>query len=98
MQMRSTRQEVVSAVRVLVQAAELSGGSRRVVSITEVTGVEGDMVTLQDIFVFEKRGVSAEGKVLGRFCATGIRPKFSEKLMAAGIHLPPELFDQSLEV
>jgi pilus assembly protein CpaF len=98
MQMVSIRQQIASAVHVLVQAARLSDGSRRVVSITEVTGMEGDMVTLQDIFVFEKRGVSAEGKVLGRFCATGIRPKFSEKLQAAGIHLPPELFDQSLEV
>ncbi|HXI39076.1 MAG TPA: CpaF family protein [Bryobacteraceae bacterium] len=98
MQMVSIRQQIASAVHVLVQAARLSDGSRRVVSITEVTGMEGDMVTLQDIFVFEKRGVSAEGKVLGRFCATGIRPKFSEKLLAAGIHLPAELFDQSLEV
>src|SRR6478672_8204239 len=98
MQMVSIRQQIASAVHVLVQAARLSDGSRRVVSITEVRGMEGDMVTLQDIFVFEKRGVSAEGKVLGRFCATGIRPKFSEKLLAAGIHLPPELFDQSLEV
>ncbi len=98
MQMVSIRQQIASAVHVLVQAARLSDGSRRVVSVTEVTGMEGDMVTLQDIFVFEKRGVSAEGKVLGRFCATGIRPKFSDKLLAAGIHLPPELFDQSLEV
>ena len=98
MQIVSIRQQIASAVHLLVQAARLSDGSRRVVSITEVTGMEGDMVTLQDIFVFEKRGVSAEGKVLGRFSATGIRPKFSEKLLAAGIHLPPELFDQSLEV
>jgi pilus assembly protein CpaF len=56
------------------------------------------MVTLQDIFVFEKLGVSPEGKVLGRFAATGIRPKFSEKLLAAGIRLSPALFDESLEV
>jgi pilus assembly protein CpaF len=98
MQMVSIRQQIASAVHVLVQAARLSDGSRRVVSITEVTGMEGDMVTLQDIFVFEKRGISAEGKVLGRFCATGIRPKFSDKLLAAGIRLSPELFDQSLEI
>ncbi|HVP45595.1 MAG TPA: CpaF family protein [Bryobacteraceae bacterium] len=98
MQMVSIRQQVSSAVHVLVQAARLSDGSRRVVSVTEVTGMEGDMVTLQDIFVFEKRGVSAEGKVLGRFCATGIRPKFADKLLAAGIRLSPELFDQSMEI
>jgi pilus assembly protein CpaF len=98
MQLVSIRQQVASAVHVLVQAARLSDGSRRVMNITEVTGMEGDMVTLQDIFVFEKRGVSAEGKVLGRFCATGIRPKFSDKLLAAGFQLSPELFDQSVEV
>jgi pilus assembly protein CpaF len=98
MQLVSIRQQVASAVHVLVQAARLSDGSRRVVNVTEVTGMEGDMVTLQDIFVFEKRGVSPEGKVLGRFSATGIRPKFCEKLLAAGIRLSPDLFDQSLEI
>jgi pilus assembly protein CpaF len=98
MQMVSIRQQVASAVHVLVQAARLSDGSRRVMNITEVTGMEGDMITLQDIFVFEKRGVSPDGKVLGRFCATGIRPKFADKLLAAGLHLAPELFDQSVEI
>ncbi len=98
MQLVSIRQQIASAVQVLVQAARLSDGSRRVVNVTEVTGMEGDMVTLQDIFVFEKRGVSAEGRVLGRFSATGIRPKFSEKLLAAGIRLSPNLFDQSLDI
>ena len=98
MQLVSIRQQVASAVHVLVQAARLSDGSRRVMNITEVTGMEGDMVTLQDIFVFEKRGVSPDGKVMGRFCATGIRPKFADKLLAAGIALSPELFDQSVEI
>jgi pilus assembly protein CpaF len=98
MQMVSIRQQISSAVQVLVQASRLSDGSRRVVNVTEVTGMEGDMVTLQDIFVFEKRGVSAEGKVMGRFSATGIRPKFSEKLLAAGIRLSPDLFDESLDI
>ena len=98
MQLVSIRQQVASAVHVLVQAARMSDGSRRVMNITEVTGMEGDMVTLQDIFVFEKRGISAEGKVLGRFCATGIRPKFSEKVLAAGFQLSAALFDQSVEI
>src|SRR5712692_7457619 len=98
MQMVSIRQQIASAVHVLVQAARLSDGTRRVVSITEVTGMEGDVVTLQDIFVFEKRGLNTDGKVLGRFSATGIRPKFSEKLLAAGIRLSAELLDQSLEI
>ena len=76
----------------------LNDGSRRVMAITEVTGMEGEIVTLQDIFVFEKRGLSPEGKVIGRFAATGIRPKFYEKFLAAGIRLRPDLFDEVLEV
>ena len=60
--------------------------------------MEGDIVTLQDIFVFEKRGLTPDGKVLGRFCATGILPKFYEKLLAAGIRLPTDIFDEMLEV
>lgn len=98
MQLISIRQQIASAVHVLVQAARLSDGSRRVVNLTEVTGMEGEVVTLQDIFVFEKRGLSPEGKVLGRFAATGIRPKFYEKLLAAGIRLRPDLFDEVVEV
>src|SRR6266852_2699271 len=98
MQLTSIRQQIAAAVHLLVQASRLSDGSRRVVSLTEVTGMEGDMVTLQDIFVFEKRGLNAEGKVLGRFCATGIRPKCSDKLLAADIRLSPGRFDQSLEI
>jgi pilus assembly protein CpaF len=98
MQLISIRQQIASAVHVLVQASRMSDGSRRVISITEVTGMEGEIITLQDIFVFEKRGLSPEGKVLGRFAATGIRPKFWEKLLAAGIRLRPDLFDEVVEV
>ena len=98
MQMLSIRQQIASAVHLLVQAARLSDGSRRVINITEVTGMEGEVITLQDIFVFEKRGLSPEGKVMGRFAATGIRPKFADKLVAAGIRLSPDLFDQVLDV
>ncbi len=98
MQLVSIRQQISSAVHLLVQASRLSDGSRRVVSITEVTGMEGDMITLQDIFVFEKQGIDSEGRVVGRFAATGIRPKFYEKLLAAGIRLDAEMFDESVEV
>src|SRR5215471_869887 len=77
MQLTSIRQQIASAVHVLVQASRLSDGSRRVMSITEVTGMEGEIVTLQDLFVFDKRGLDPDGKVVGRFAATGIRPKFS---------------------
>ena len=94
MHLTAIRQQVASAVHIIVQATRLSDGTRRVTSITEVTGIETDIVTLQDLFVFEKRGVGPDGKVIGRFAATGILPKFNEKLIAAGIHLPVELFDE----
>ncbi len=92
------RQQISSAIDVIVQTARLSDGSRRLMSITEVGGMEGDTVTLQDLFVFEKRGLSREGRVLGRFAATGIRPRFYEKMLAMGIQLPAEIFDSVEEV
>jgi pilus assembly protein CpaF len=98
MQIVSIRQQIASAVHLLVQASRLTDGSRRVVSITEVTGMEGDVVTLQDLFVFEKRGLDPDGKVVVRFAATGIRPKFYEKLLSAGIRLRSDLFDEVVEV
>jgi len=98
MQLVSIRQQIASAVHLLVQASRMSDGSRRVVNLTEVTGMEGDVVTLLDIFVFEKRGLNPDGRVVGRFAATGIRPKFYEKLLAAGIRLRADLFDEVVEV
>src|ERR1700731_1771749 len=98
MQLVSIRQQIASAVHLLVQASRMSDGSRRVMSITEVTGMEGDVVTLQDIYVFEKRGLNPDGRVVGRFAATGIRPKFYEKLLAAGVRLRTDLFDEVVEV
>jgi pilus assembly protein CpaF len=98
MQLTSIRQQIASAVNIFVQAARLTDGSRRVTNITEVTGMEGEIVTLQDVFVFEKRGLTPEGQVIGRFAATGIRPKFYEKLLTAGIRLRPDLFDEVVEV
>jgi len=98
MQLVSIRQQISSAVNLLVQASRMSDGSRRVTSITEVTGMEGEVVTLQDIYVFEKRGLTPEGTVVGRFAATGIRPKFYEKLLSAGIRLRADIFDEVLEV
>jgi pilus assembly protein CpaF len=92
------RAQIASAVDVIVQVERLSDGTRRCRSITEVTTMEGDMVMLQDLFVFEKMGVSSEGKVMGRFAATGIRPRFYEKLLAAGVRLPGELFEETVEI
>jgi pilus assembly protein CpaF len=98
MHLTAIRQQVASAVHIILQCSRMSDGSRRVTSITEVTGMETDIVTLQDIFVFEKRGLAPSGKVLGRFCATGILPKFNEKLVTAGIRLPLDMFDEVVEI
>jgi pilus assembly protein CpaF len=98
MQLVSIRQQIASAVHLLVQASRMSDGSRRVMSITEVTGMEGEIITLQDLFVFEKRGMDPDGKVVGRFAATGIRPKFYEKLLSAGIRLRQDLFEEVMEI
>jgi pilus assembly protein CpaF len=98
MQLNAIRQQIASAVNLLVQASRLSDGTRRVVSITEVTGMEGEVITLQDLFVLEKRGLSPEGRVLGRFAATGIRPRFHEKLLASGILLRSDMFDEQQEI
>jgi pilus assembly protein CpaF len=83
---------VSSALDLIIQGSRLPDGSRKITSISEVVGMEGDMITLQDIFVFEKRGIGEDGKVLGRFRATGIRPKFADKLEMAGVKLAPDLF------
>jgi pilus assembly protein CpaF len=98
MQVNAIRQQIASAVHLLVQASRFSDGSRRVTGITEVTGMEGSIITLQDLFVFEKRGIDPEGRVIGRFAATGIRPKFYEKLLSAGIRLRTEIFEEVVEV
>jgi pilus assembly protein CpaF len=90
---KAIRQQISSAIEVVVQIARLSDGTRRVTSVTEITGMEGDVITMQDIFVFEKTGVTSDGKVKGRFRATGIRPKCSERLLASGATLSPEMFE-----
>ena len=98
MHLTAIRQQIASAVHILVQVSRMSDGTRRVLNVTEVTGMECDIVTLQDIYTFEKLGMSPEGKVVGRFAATGILPRFNEKLIAAGIRLPVELFDEVIDV
>jgi pilus assembly protein CpaF len=98
MGVRAIRQQVASAVDLFVQVSRFSDGSRRVTYVTEVTGMEGELVTLQDLFVFEKQGLTESGKVRGCFGATGIRPKFYERLAACGLHLPAAVFSCRLEV
>jgi pilus assembly protein CpaF len=90
---KALRHYISSALNVIVQLARLSDGSRKVVSVQEVSGMEGDVVTMQEIFKFEQTGMDQNGKVKGRFRATGIRPKFAEKFQAMGIQIPNELFD-----
>ena len=95
---KAVRQQVVSAIGVVVQISRMSDGTRRVVNIAEITGMEGDMVTMQDIFTFVRRGVGPTGRVVGSFRPSGIRPKFMEKLRLAGQNLPQELFEEITEV
>ena len=98
MPMDAIRHQISNSVHLIVQVSRMSDGTRRVVNITEITGMEGQVVTMQDLFVFEKRGMSPEGRVIGRFAATGIRPRFDEKLVSAGILLSPSLFDEVVEI
>jgi pilus assembly protein CpaF len=90
---KAIRQQVASAVDIIVQVARLADGSRRVTAISEITGMEGEVITMQEIFVFDKQGINAEGRVVGQFRATGIRPRCAEKLAAAGHPLPLTLFE-----
>jgi len=98
MGVRSIRQQISSAVDLFVHLARFADGSRRITHITECVGMEADLITMQDIFVFEKTGVAENNRVTGRFRATGIRPKFYDRLKASGIHLPASLFQTVVEI
>jgi pilus assembly protein CpaF len=87
------RRQIASAIDVVVQVSRMSDGTRKVVSVAEITGMEGNIVTMQDIFMYRKRGIRDTGEVLGDFMATGVRPKFAERLLVTGIHLPASLFE-----
>jgi pilus assembly protein CpaF len=95
---KAIRQQIAAAISVIVQIARLSDGSRRITQVSEVTGVSDGMVTLQDIFVFERLGIGPNNHVLGRFRATGVRPTFGERLKVSGIQLSPEIFEHVCEV
>jgi pilus assembly protein CpaF len=90
---RAVRQQIASAVNMIVQVSRMSDGSRRVTGISEITGMEGEVITMQDIFVFERSGISPQGKVVGRFRATGIRPKCADRIAQSGITLPIDMFE-----
>ena len=84
---RAMRQQIAAAIQIVVQQSRMADGTRKVTSISEITGMEGDVITMQEIFLFEKLGVTQDGKVIGRFRATGVRPKVCERLKASGVHL-----------
>ena len=90
---KATRQQIASAITVIVQGNRLTDGQRKITSIQEITGMEGEIITMQEIFAFRQTGIDANGKVTGHFQATGIRPKFADKLRNFGVNLPDSMFD-----
>jgi len=90
---KAMRQQIASAVGVVVQVARLTDGKRRVLSISEVTGMEGDVITMQEIFSYKQTGVSDDGTVIGHSSATGVRPRFAERLRTFGVNLTPQVFE-----
>jgi len=94
---KAVRQQIASAVAVVIQVSRMSDGTRRITHITEIAGMDEDVLSMQDVFLFEKQGIGPGGRVVGRFVATGIRPKFAEKLKVSGIPVPAELFEMCVE-
>jgi pilus assembly protein CpaF len=95
---RAIRHQISSAIHAVVQVARLSDGTRKVITVSEITGMESDIITMQDIFVFDRLGIDESGKVRGMFRATGVRPKFAERLATGGCRLRPALFESRVEV
>jgi len=92
---RAMRQQIAAAINLVVQVARLSDGTRRLTAISEITGMEGETITMQEIFQFERTGVDSQGQVIGRFRPTGIRPRFAERLKASGLQLPRVFFEET---
>ncbi len=95
---KAMRTQIASAIQLVIQQSRMSDGTRKVTGISEITGMEGDIITMQEIFRFDKLGISQEGRVLGRFVATGVRPKCCDRLQASGITLPTDMFAGVMEV
>jgi pilus assembly protein CpaF len=91
---RAMRQQIASAINVVVQVARLSDGRRRIIAIAEITGMEGETITMQDVFIYERKGVDKDGNVIGKFRPTGVRPRFAERLKAYGLQLPRSFFEE----
>ena len=95
---KAIRQQIASAVNIIIQVSRMSDGTRRVTHLSEITGMDQDVVSMQDIYRFEKRGVGINGRVLGRFYSTGVMPRFADKIVASGIPVSANLFDMSVDV
>ena len=95
---RAIRRQIASAIHAVVQVSRLSDGTRRIMTISEVMGIESDVISMQDIFVFEQQGIDESGRVRRLFRGTGIRPQFAQRLANAGCQLPPSLFESRMKV
>ena len=93
MPLKAVRQQIASAVNLIVQASRLQDGSRRMVSITEITGMEGEVISMQEVFRYERLGLAPDGKIIGRFNATGVRSHYSERFKQWGFNLPPSIYE-----
>ena len=95
---RAIRRQLASAIHAVVQVSRLSDGTRKVMTISEVTGIKSDEISIQDIFVFDQQGIDKSGRVRGLFRGTGVRPQFAQRLATAGCQLRPSLFESRMEV
>jgi pilus assembly protein CpaF len=92
---RAIREQIASAINIVIQLARMSDGTRKIIKLSEITGMEGNVIVMQDIFTYEKKGVSDDGKVIGSFSPSGVRPKFADKLHVSGVELPLDMFEKS---
>ena len=95
---KSVRQQIASAITIIVQASRMSDGTRKITSIAEITGMEENVISMQEIFSFQKKGIGQDGRVIGAFVPTRIRPRFLERLRVSGVILPPSLFERETQV
>jgi pilus assembly protein CpaF len=91
---RAIREQVASAIDIVIQLSRMADGTRKVIKISEITGMEGSVIVMQDVFLYQKKGIDKDGRVLGEFMATGVRPKFADKLHVSGVDLPPDIFEK----
>jgi pilus assembly protein CpaF len=94
---KAIRDQIASAIHIVIQLVRFPDGTRKVLKLSEITGMEGDTVVMQDIFIYRQQGIDKDGNMVGRFEATGIRPKFSERFRISGIDLPKGIFDPPTE-